>query len=227
MDLLFSTLAWLTDGSHWSGPDGVPTRLLEHLQISGEALAVAAVIALPLGVLLGHWGRFGALAVNVGNIGRAVPTFGVLVILASWDTIGVGNLAAVLALAVFAIPPLLVNAYVGVREVDADLREAARGQGMTGGGLLRSVELPLALPVLASGIRTAAVQTVATATLAALVGGGGLGRLVVDGFGRQDQAMLLSGALLVAALSLLTELLLGVMERRVGRAVGQVSESRV
>ena len=227
MDLLFSTLAWLTDGSHWSGPDGVPTRLLEHLQISGEALAIAAVIALPLGVLLGHWGRFGALAVNVGNIGRAVPTFGVLVILASWDTVGVGNLAAVLALAVFAIPPLLVNAYVGVREVDADLREAARGQGMTGGGLLRSVELPLALPVLASGIRTAAVQTVATATLAALVGGGGLGRLVVDGFGRQDQAMLLSGALLVAALSLLTELLLGVMERRVGRAVGQVSESRV
>jgi osmoprotectant transport system permease protein len=213
--LLAGTWAWLADPSHWSGPDGVPVRTLEHLQISALALALACAVALPVGVLLGHWGRGGAVAVNVGNVGRAIPTFGVLVILASWERVGVGNLAAVLALAVFAVPPLLTNAYVGMRAVEPDVREAARGMGMTGGQLLRRVELPLALPLLAAGFRTAAVQVVATATLAALVAGGGLGRFIVDGYGQQDQAMGFAGAVLVALLAIATELGLGLVERRV------------
>lgn len=215
MNLLVATWEWFLDPAHWSGPDGVPVRFAQHLAISAAALALALVVAVPLGVLLGHVGRGGVLAVNVGNVGRAVPTFGVLVILASWEPVGVGDLAAVLALAVFAVPPLLTNAYVGMRGVDADVKEAARGMGMTRGQLVRRVELPLALPLLAAGVRTATVQVVATATLAALVAGGGLGRFIVDGYGRLDYPMMLAGALMLAVLSMLTELGLARLERRV------------
>lgn len=214
MSVVDGTWEWLTDPAHWTGPQGVLVRTLEHLRISALALALACALALPIGVLLGHWGRGGALAINVGNVGRAVPTFGVLVILASWAPVGVGDLAAVLALAVFAVPPLLTNAYVGMRAVEPDVREAARGMGMTGAQLLRRVELPLALPLLAAGFRTATVQVVATATLAALVAGGGLGRFIVDGYGQQDYPMMVGGALLVALLSVATELGLGLAERR-------------
>ena len=168
--------------------------------ISGFALLLACAVALPLGIWLGHRGRGGFLAVNVGNAGRAIPTFGVLIIFASWEPVGVGDLAAVLALALFAIPPILTNTYVGLREVDPDVKDAARGMGMTGGQQLRRVELPLARPLVFAGLGTSTVQTVATATLAALVAGGGLGRFIVDGFALQDYPMLYGGTMLVAVL---------------------------
>jgi osmoprotectant transport system permease protein len=207
------TIDWLTDPAHWQGAEGVPHRLVEHLAVSGLAVGIACLIALPIAVTLGHIGRGGSLAVNLSNASRAVPTFGLLILFAV-TPIGFGNRAAVVALTLFAIPPLLTNAYVGVRDVDRDVREAARGMGMTGRQLLRRIELPLALPLIAAGLRTAAVQVVATATLAAYVGGGGLGRFIADGFGQADPAMTTAGGLLVAALALVVELSLAALQRR-------------
>jgi osmoprotectant transport system permease protein len=206
---------WLTDSANWHGEGGIPTRMYEHLQISAIALLLAFVVALPIGVLLGHLGRGGFLAVNVGNVGRAIPTFGLLIIFASWSAIGVGNEAAIIALAIFAIPPLLTNAYVGMRGVDPDVKDAARGMGMTGSQLIRKVELPLAVPLIFGGIRTATVQVVATATLAAVVAGGGLGRYIIDGRGTQDNAQLYGGVVLVVALCLVVEYLLSRVQRRI------------
>lgn len=214
MTVLNGTWDWLTDPANWHGADGIPIRLAQHLWISFLAMALACAAALPLGIWLGHRGRGGFLAINVGNAGRAVPTFGVLIILASWRPVGIGDLAAVLALALFAIPPILTNTYVGLREVDADVKDAARGMGMTGGQQLRQVELPLARPLLFAGLGTSTVQTVATATLAALVAGGGLGRYVVDGFARQDYPMLYGGTVLVAVLCIGLELSLRAVQKR-------------
>lgn len=208
------TVDWLLDGSHWTGPAGVPHRLFEHVEITLAAVALACLIALPIGLVLGHLRRGGLVAINVSNIGRAVPTFAVLVIFASTSTIGIGNKAAVYALAIFAIPPILTNTYVGMEGVDADAVEAARGMGMSERQVLSRVELPLALPLIAAGLRTATVQVVATATLAALVAGGGLGRFVVDGFSTQDRPQIYAGALIVALLCVLTEFALGMVQRR-------------
>jgi osmoprotectant transport system permease protein len=214
MSLVADTAAWLVDADHWAGTDGIPHRLAEHLWVSGAAVGVACLVALPIALLLGHTGRGGSAAVNVSNASRAVPTFALLVLLAA-TPVGFGNRATVVALTLFAIPPLLTNAYVGVRDVDGQVREAARGMGMTGWQLLRRVELPLALPLIAAGVRTAAVQVVATATLAAYVGGGGLGRLIADGFGRADPAMTAAGGVLVAALALVVEVSLAGLQRAV------------
>ena len=213
MSTIGETVTWLTDSAHWQGVDGVPHRLAEHLAVSGISVGLACLIALPLAVTLGHVGRGGPLAVNLSNASRAVPTFGLLILLAV-TPVGFGNRAAVVALTLFAIPPLLTNTYVGVRDVDREVREAARGMGMTGAQLLRRVELPLALPLIAAGLRTAAVQVIATATLAAYVGGGGLGRLIADGFGRGDPAMTTAGGVLVAALALVVEVALAGLQRR-------------
>ncbi len=213
MNLLSATVAWFADASHWTGQEGIPYRLGEHLFVTGAAVLLACLVALPVGIGLGHLGRGGLAAVNVSNVGRAIPTFAVLVLFAA-SPVGFGNRAAILALAIFAVPPVVTNSYVGMRGVDPDVRESARGMGMTGGQLLRRIELPLALPLIAAGVRTAAVQVVATATLAAVVGGGGLGRFIVDGFGLQDQPMLLAGALLLALLALAVELSLGLVQRR-------------
>jgi osmoprotectant transport system permease protein len=206
-------LEWFTDPANWTGSTGVPARLLEHLLISGWALVIAFAIALPLGVWIGHVGRFGALVTNVGNLGRAIPTFALLIILASWEPVGVSDLAAIIALAVFAVPPVLTNSYVGVRDVDVGAKDSARGMGMTGGQVLRRVELPLAVPVIAAGVRTSTVQVVATATLAALVGAGGLGRYIVDGFGRQDTTLMFAGVILVAIVCVGVELILAGLQR--------------
>lgn len=213
MSLVADTLAWLGDSSHWTGVDGVPHRLAEHLELSAAAVALACLVALPVAFALGHTRRGGGLVVNVSNASRAVPTFAVLVLLAA-TPVGFGNRATVVALVLFALPPLLTNAYVGVRDVDSEVREAATGMGMTGLQLLRRVELPLALPLVAAGVRTASVQVVATATLAAYVGGGGLGRLIADGFGRADPAMTAAGGVLVAVLALAVEVGLGALQRR-------------
>lgn len=218
---LRGTVDWFLDGAHWSGPEGVPHRLAEHVGITSASVALACAIALPIGIYLGHRGVGGALATNISNAGRAIPTFAVLVLLAA-SPVGFGNRAAVVALTLFAVPPVLTNAYVGMRSVDPEVREAARGMGMTGSQMLRRVELPLALPLVAAGIRTSAVQVVATATLAAVVAGGGLGRFIVDGIGQVDQPMVLAGALLVALLALVTELGLGRVQRWVTPGPGRV-----
>lgn len=219
-------LQWLTDPANWTGPDGVPSRTLEHLVIAGLAMALGMLVALPLGVWLGHTRRAAFLTTSIGNLGRAIPTLALLVILASIPQIGVGDLAAVLALALFAIPPMLTSTYVGVRDVDPGVHDAALGMGMTGGQVLRRVELPLAAPPMLSGIRTSLVQVVATVALAALVGSGGLGRYVVDGFARQDSTLVLVGALLVSVLALGTDWIAGRATRSLTPAgAGQPQES--
>ncbi|MCW2709787.1 MAG: transporter permease [Frankiales bacterium] len=215
MSLVADTAQWLLDGSHWSGPEGVPHRLLVHLGISAAAVGLAALIALPPAVLLGHArSRWGNVLVAVSNVTRALPVFGVLIILAS-TSLGLSTRSTVLALTLFAIPPLLTNAFLGVRDVDTDVVEAARGNGMSGLQVLRSVELPLALPLIAAGFRTSAVQVVATATLAAYVGGGGLGQFINEGFARGDQPETAAGGVLVALLALLVEVVLALVQRRV------------
>jgi osmoprotectant transport system permease protein len=205
---------WLTDPAHWQGPAGVPARFAEHLVLTAASVGLACALALPVALWLGHVGRGGTLAINLSNVGRAVPTFAVLVILAV-GPLGIGQAATITALVLFAIPPILTNAYVGMREVDHDVVEAARGMGMRGGELLRRVELPLAMPLVMAGIRLSSVQVVATATLAAVVAGGGLGRIITAGLGRQDQAQVVAGAFLVALLALAVELGLGGVQRLV------------
>jgi osmoprotectant transport system permease protein len=206
--------AWLADPSHWTGTQGVPNRLLEHVGLSAAAVGLACLVAVPLALWLGHTGRGGSVAVNLANAGRAVPTFAVLVLLAI-GPLGFGPQSTIAALVLFAVPPILVNGYVGMREVDRDVVEAARGVGLSPLQVVRTVELPLAVPLLLNGIRLAAVQTIATATIAALVAGGGLGAIILLGFGTQDQAAVLAGALLVAALALATELVFVLLARRV------------
>jgi len=213
VNLFTGTVSWFTDGKHWSGPDGVPHRVVEHLGIAGISVGLAILIALPVAVLLGRRRRGGNLVINIANGGRAIPTFGVLVLFAV-GPFGIGNSAAIAALTLFAIPPILTNTFTGMRGVDADVKEAARGMGMTWRQLLRRVELPLAVPLIAAGIRTAAVQVVATTTLAAFVGTGGLGRFIIDGYSVQDLPKVLAGAIIVAMLALLTEVGLGVVQAR-------------
>ena len=144
-----SVWQWFTDPANWTGPNGIPTRTLQHIWISFAAMAIAVAVALPLGLLLGHKRKGTVLASNVGNVGRAVPTLGVLIILASIAAIGVGDLAAILALAIFAIPPLLTNTFTGIAGVDDEVRDAAVGMGMGGAAVLWRVELPLAVPLVA------------------------------------------------------------------------------
>lgn len=211
METIGEVLAWLADGDNWQGRFGLLNRTVEHVRLSAVAVAIAVVLAVPLGVALGHHGRGGALAVNVANVARAIPSFALLVLaLQLW---GFGPTPTYVALVALAVPPILTNAYVAVGDVDADLKDAARGMGLSGPGLLWRVELPLAVPLVMAGIRTAAVQVVATATLAAFIGQGGLGRLIVDGRAARDIPQLVSGALAVAVLSIATELGLGVAQR--------------
>ncbi|MEV7085352.1 ABC transporter permease subunit [Streptomyces sp. NPDC093085] len=224
MTTLAAAWAWLTAPAHWTGADGIPNRLAEHLFLTVVCLALSCALALPVALVLGHLGRGGALAVNLANAGRAVPTFAVLVLLLLTPLGGYGQWPTIVALVLFAVPPLLTNAYVGMRGVDRDVVRAARGMGMTARQTVRRVELPLALPLVLTGVRIAAVQLVATATLAALIGGGGLGRIITAGFNLADTPQVVAGAVLVAALALLVEgafetaLRLGALRaRRAGR----------
>ena len=208
---------WFTSGANWRGADGVPNRLAEHLVLSAEPLAIALAIALPVALTLGHLGRGGFLAINISNVGRAIPSLALLVFV-SQAFATIGSTPAIVALVALAVPPVVTNTYVGVREVDPDVKEAARGMGLSGRQVLTRVELPLALPLVLTGIRTAAVQVVATATLAALVAAGGLGRLIVDGFGTLQYDKVYAGAILVALLALAVELSLGALQRRLAPA---------
>lgn len=226
MNVLGDALRFLNDPANYAGTDGIAHRTVEHLAISGAAVGIGCLVALPVGLWLGHTGRGGGLTVLTSNVSRAVPTLALLTIFASINAIGFGNRATVVALAIFAVPPLLTNTYVGMRDVDPEVKEAARGMGFSGWGLLGRVEVPLALPLIAAGFRTAAVQVVATATLAALVGGGGLGTLINDGFGNQNNGETLAGGILVALLALVTELVLGLVQRLVTPKVDRTRRRR-
>jgi osmoprotectant transport system permease protein len=209
MSLLNEVVDWFGDSANWWGERGVLHQLAEHVRMSGVAIVAACAIALPPAVWLGHRRRFGTLAVNVSNVGRAIPSFAILVLgtqafgLLTYPVIG--SFTTFLALVALAVPPLVTNGYVAVAEVSEDLRDAARGMGMSDAEVLRRVELPMAAPLLMAGVRTAAVQVVATATIAAFVGADGLGRFIIDGRAINDQAEIFAGALLVALLSLVTE----------------------
>ena len=213
MELINEVVAWFADPSSWTGTSGILNRTVEHVVLSAISVVTAILIAVPAGLFIGHTGRGAFITVTVANLGRSIPSYALLIIFVTW--FGIGFAAAFPALVVLALPPILTNTYVGLREVDRDTVEAGRAMGMRERQLLRRVEIPIALPVIVTGVRVAAVQVVATATLAALVGGGGLGRFIVDGFALRQQDMLVAGAILVALLALLTERSLTFLERRV------------
>jgi osmoprotectant transport system permease protein len=206
---------WLNDPLNWTNPGGILDRLGEHMTLSVSAVALGCLVAWPLGVWLGHRGTGGNAIVVLSNVTLAIPVLASLTVLKVSFT-GPGQWVVIVALAVFAVPPLLANAYTGVRQVDPEAREAAVGMGLSGGQLLRRVELPLAVPYLAAGFRTAAVQVVATATLAVFVNGGGLGHIISAGFGlgmTTGGGQVLAGGVLVAGLALLVEAGLAVLQR--------------
>jgi osmoprotectant transport system permease protein len=207
MTVVNEVIAWLTDPAQWSGPDGIPVRTVQHLWYSLLATVIAGAIALPIGVFIGHTGRGAVFAINLTNLGRAIPSLGIIILV--FTLVGFGIVPVLVALIALAVPPIVTNSYIGVRSVDRDVRDAAEGMGMRGRQVLWNVELPVAMPLIMAGIRTSAVQVVATATLAAFVGLGGLGRYLIDGLSQRDLAQVVGGAILVAVLSLLTELVLG------------------
>jgi osmoprotectant transport system permease protein len=196
---------WLKAPAQWHGSDGIPIRILQHLGYSSLSLLVAALIALPLGVWIGHTGKGGVVVVNIANAWRAIPTLGLLVLMVI--LIGFSILAWLIPLVVLAIPPILINAYEGVAGVDPGLRDAARGMGMTGWQSLRKVELPVALPLIMLGLRTGAIFVVATATIAAEIGLGGLGRYIIDGLSQSNYAEVAGGAVLVVLLALIVQVI--------------------
>ena len=217
--MIHDIASWLSDSAHWSGPDGIPARLAEHLEYSLIALLIAALIALPLGTLIGHTGRGSFVVVAIANSFRALPTVGLLVffyILISPHIHGTGNasyfIPSEIVLILLAIPSMLTNAYAGIDAVDPAVRDAARGMGMRGGQVLWRVEIPNALPLIFSGVRSSFLQVIATTIVTAYVGLGGLGRYLIDGLAQQDYPQMASGAVLVAALALLIDLLLAVAQ---------------
>lgn len=207
-------LAWLAEPAHWVGPSGIPVRVAEHIAYATFAIVVGALIALPVGLWTGHTGRFGNVAINLGNLGRAVPDLGIVAIAAV--LIGFGILPVLIALVALAVPPLLTTTYTAVRGIDPEVRDAAVGIGCTGRELLRRVEIPLALPLVFAGLRIATVQVIATATISGFIGrAGGLGRYIFDGLVLFDTPRVVAGALLVATLGVLADVGLAALQRRV------------
>ena len=210
-ELLKNLGTWLVSGAQWTGPDGIAHRLAEHLQYSLLATLIATAIGLPLGLLIGHTGKGAFLAINLASFGRALPTVGlvVLVFLAG----GLSMLPVYVALVALAVPAIVTNTYAGMTAVDPDVKDAARGQGMRGHQVLLQVELPLALPLIMTGLRLALIQVVATATIAAYVSFGGLGRYVFDGLAQRDIVQVLGGAALVAAVAVALDVALAGLQR--------------
>ena len=217
--MISSVLSWFTDPANWTGEDGIPNRLLQHLEYTAVTLVIAALIAIPIGLWVGHTGRARWL-VSLANSLRAVPTLGLLFAVALWLGPKIsGDLAftipSIAVLVLLAIPPLLAGTYAGIDAVDPAARDAAKGVGMTSTQVLRQVELPNALPLLFSGVRSATLQVVATATIAAYIGLGGLGRYLIDGIALGDYPQTAGGAVLVAVLAVVLDGILALVQRRV------------
>lgn len=208
-------LGYLFDGAHWSAgdPAGFPHRILEHLGYSSAALAVAIVIAFPLGLLIGHTNRGAFFAINLGNAGRALPTLGVLTLVLT--LVGFGLTPVIVSLVVLAIPPILTTTYAGIRSVSGVTVDAARGVGMTETQIALRIELPNALPIIFGGIRNATLQVISTASLAAYIGLGGLGRFLFDGLGLQDYSRVVAGCVVLAVLAVVIDQALAVVQRLV------------
>ncbi|WP_089104681.1 ABC transporter permease [Streptomyces hyaluromycini] len=202
MNVLNFIHAFFSDSSHWHGYDGIPARLWEHIQYSLEALAYAALIGLPIGLITGHYGRGGNTLALIATAGRALPSFGLLVLMFIW--LGFGMLPVMIPLVILAVPPILVTTYEAMRSVDPSPVDAARGMGMPEARVLFQVEFPVALPLILSGLRSAAIQIVSTATIAAYVSLGGLGRYIIDGLYQKNYEKVVGGATLVAAMALAT-----------------------
>ncbi len=237
MTVFADTWAYLTDGANWTGQGGMLQLLVEQLLLTFTALGLAVLLGLPIALWLGHLGRGGFLAINISNVGRAVPTFALLALLVTADHPGTSTfgpygragIATLIALTLFALPPLITNGYVAIREVPDDVKQAAEGMGMTGRQQFVRVELPIALPLVLSGVRLALVQVWATATIAALVAGPGLGRVITDGFYRSNYAKGIAGAVVVALVALLLELSAAWLQRFAGprRRSRQDADARV
>ena len=202
MNLLHFISDFFNDSAHWSGYDGIPTRVGEHIQYTLQALAIAAAIALPVGLVTGHYGRGGNVLALIAVAGRALPTFGLLVLMTL--LVGFGMVNVMTPLVILAVPPILVTTYEAMRSVDPSPVDAARGMGMSEAGVLFQVELPAALPLILSGLRSGAIQIVSTATIAAYVSLGGLGRYIIDGLYQRDYEKVVGGATLVAGMALAT-----------------------
>jgi osmoprotectant transport system permease protein len=221
MELFGEGIRWLADAANWTDErNGILLRLWEHVSLSAVALILAVAIGLPVGLWIGHSGRGASAIIGIANIGRAVPSVGWLGIvfpltLVAFGRAGLGFLPSVIALTALGIPPIVTNTYAGMREVDRELVEAGRGMGMRESELVRNVEVPVALPVILAGVRVSAVQIVATATLASIVGGGTLGEFIVQGIYVRALDRVVGAAILVAILAILTELTFSILERRV------------
>jgi osmoprotectant transport system permease protein len=211
VNLVAEIVAWFADPGNWSGRAGVPARLADHLVYTVQALLIAAVIAVPLGAVIGHTRRGGFLVVGTANGLRALPELGLLTLLVMF--VGIGVLPLTMALVILAVPALLAGTYAGVRNTDPAVIDAARGMGMREHEVLTKVELPIAVPLILGGLRAATLQVIATATIGAYIGLSGLGRFLIDGLARNDYTEMAAGAVLVAALALLVEGLLGGLQR--------------
>ena len=219
MTVISETIAWLTDPANWSGPNGIPVRLFEHVALSLSGLLIACLIALPIGLWVGHTRRGERIAINVANLGRALPSLALIAIAVPFTALidpqfGFKVLPTLIAMVALGIPPILINTHAGVTEVDPELTEAARGMGLTGSQVLRGLEVPLALAVIVAGIGSAAVQIVATATLGAIFGFGGLGAYLTEGISQGNDGMVFGGVVLVALLALSAEATFTLLARR-------------
>jgi osmoprotectant transport system permease protein len=211
---MFNYFAYLFDGGNWTlAGEGIPDRLLQHVEYTLVALVISAAIALPVGLFIGHTNRGAFLAINVGNAGRSLPTFGLLSLMVV--LVGIGTFPVFVALVVLAVPPILASTYAGLRSVDRSAVDAAIGMGMRPMQVVFRAEVPMALPLIVSGLRSALLQVCATATVAAYVGLGGLGRLLIDGLNTNDYPQVFAGAVLVAALAVALDLLSAAAERLV------------
>jgi osmoprotectant transport system permease protein len=213
-------ISWFLDPAQLAGNGSIPQRLFEHVVLSAAAILTATVIGLPIGLYIGHTRRFASLAINIANIGRALPSYALVVMilpisLTISPEFGLDPIPTFVAMSLLAIPPILIGAYAGLRSVDADLVEAGRGMGMRAGQILTNIELPLASSIIVGGFRTATLQVIATATIGAIVSGGGLGRYIVDGIHNQDYTQVLGGVILVATLAIGIDVILALVQRRV------------
>ena len=227
MNFFAEAFAFIGDGSSWAGPNGIPTRLGEHLWYSVVAVALASIVAVPVGFAIGHTGKGRAIAVAVSGGARALPTFGVITLIAG--AVGIGLTAPMISFVVLAIPSVLAGAYAGFEAVDRSTVDAARAVGMTEWQIVTRVEVPLGLPLLIGGIRSAVLQVVATATLATIVGSGGLGSYIIIGLRANDYGRMLAGSILVIVLAVALEAVFSVVQRLVvpaGVTAGRPTDSR-
>ncbi|MFI7128367.1 ABC transporter permease [Nonomuraea sp. NPDC050153] len=216
MSWLTAFFGWLIEffgsGANWSGPDGIPMRLLEHLEFSALALVLAVLVAVPLGLLIGHTGRGEVVVVVTANLSRALPTLGLLVMFVL--LLGTASIwPVIIPLVLLSVPPILVNTFEGIKGVDPELRDAAYGMGLRGGQVLGRVLVPVALPLILLGCRLSAIQVVATTTVAAYTGLGGLGRFVIDGFATKDYASVVGGSVLIVLFALVVQILFTLAQR--------------